>query len=263
MIVRPPRRPTLTGRRAPSDVAAPTPDFSEGRTSRSTVADVDVDGTRPVPLDFAPAYRSVASHASTCRDPADLAATMRDCGLDPDVVTIHDAADVTIPRGVAVSERAVKADLGATAVESATDLAADAIATGTATWHSGEPLRRAVALPFRDADGIFGGVTFGWVTGDTPAFSVAERGYLGALGPLAQRTAARLLHAPSPHPVAAILDTGYDPGLLLEPAHDDGGHVVDFVIAYASIDVPDVAGLTRVEQIGRRLLDAYPHLRSE
>ena len=38
--------------------------------------------------------------------------------------------------------------------------------------------------------------------------------------------------------------------------------MVDFVIAYTSGKVPDMSGLSRVEQVGRRLLDTYPHLRS-
>src|SRR5262249_59070833 len=36
--------------------------------------------------------------------------------------------------------------------------------------------------------------------------------------------------------------------------------VVDFEIVYAGREVPDMAGLNRVEQVGRRLLDIYPHL---
>jgi PAS domain S-box-containing protein len=62
------------------------------------------------------------------------------------------------------------------------------------------------------------------------------------------------------HPVATALDLGYDPGFLLQPVRDDGGQVVDFLIEYASVNVPDMAGLSRVEQVGRRLLDTYPHL---
>ena len=93
----------------------------------------------------------------------------------------------------------------------------------------------------------------------TRDFTATERGYLGALAPLAQRAAADMWggHA---HPVATALDLGYDPGFLLQPVRDDGGQVVDFLIEYASANVPDMAGLSRAEQVGRRLLDTYPHL---
>jgi PAS domain S-box-containing protein len=62
------------------------------------------------------------------------------------------------------------------------------------------------------------------------------------------------------HPVATALDLGYDPGFLLRPVRDDDGRVVDFLIEYASVNVPDMAGLSRAEQVGRLLLDTYPHL---
>jgi PAS domain-containing protein len=245
---------------APDPRTAGPPDFADGVTSRREYTGRDPEPAAAVPLDFAPAYRAVASRVSVCRDPADLAATMLDCGLDPDVVTVHDAADATKPRGVAVSGHAVEVDLEAVAVDAVSDLAAAAIVSGTPNWRGEGSLRRAVALPLRNADGVFGAVVLGWLTGDARTFDPTERAYLGALGPLAQRSAAHLMLAPPTHPDAAILDMGYDPGLLLEPAYEDG-RVVDFVIAYASVHVPDVAGLTRTEQIGRRLLDAYPHLR--
>src|SRR5262245_19181551 len=43
----------------------------------------------PVPLDFAPAYRRIAATAATSADLAGLAAALRGCGLDVDVVTLH------------------------------------------------------------------------------------------------------------------------------------------------------------------------------
>jgi PAS domain-containing protein len=139
--------------------------------------------------------------------------------------------------------------------------AAEAVTTDRPVWrYGGKPLVRIAAFPLPGVDSVLGAVVLGWRTGQTDPgpWRAEERRYLGALVPVAQRAASRLWGAPS-HPVASVLDTGYDPGLLLEPVRDDG-QIVDFVIEYASVDVPDMAGLSRAEQIGRRLLDTYPHL---
>src|SRR5262245_321661 len=141
--------------------------------------------------------------------------------------------------------------------------AAEAMATGGPVWRGdGAAFGRVAALPLPGRDGAFGAMALGWFAitrGVDEPFTARERRHLGALAPVAQRTAARLWGPPS-HPMSSILDVGYDPGFLLQPVRDDDGRVVDFVIEYASVDVPDMAGLARAEQIGRRLLDTYPHL---
>ncbi len=57
-----------------------------------------------------------------------------------------------------------------------------------------------------------------------------------------------------------ILDASFGPALLLAPVRAETGTVTDFVIEYASADVPSTPAVPSSALIGRRLLDAYPHL---
>ncbi|HKE63743.1 MAG TPA: SpoIIE family protein phosphatase [Micromonosporaceae bacterium] len=159
--------------------------------------------------------------------------------------------------------RGTAAAISGAVAEALSSAAAEAMATGGPVWRGdGAAFGRVAAVPLHGVDGAFGAISLGWYAdaqSGTEPFTTRERRHLGALAPVAQRTAARLWGPPS-HPMSSILDVGYDPGFLLQPVRDDDGRVVDFVIEYASADVPDMAGLARGEQIGRRLLDTYPHL---
>ena len=89
------------------------------------------------------------------------------------------------------------------------------------------PDRSVAAHPLRGDDGV-GRRRLPSVGSPVPIgvarFHATERGYLGALAPVAQRAAAGMWGG-HPHPVATALDLGYDPGFLLQPVRDDGGQV--------------------------------------
>ena len=214
-------------------------------------------------IEFAAAYRAVGAVVAAARDLGGLADALRGCGLAPDFVAIYDAEDLGKPRGMSISQDAVAAGFDGTETEDIGDLALAALSDGRPVSRAGGAglSARIAAHPLRGPGGIVGVLAFGWLAGSggTRDFTATERGYLGALAPLAQRAATGMWGGHG-HPVATALDLGYDPGFLLEPVRDDGGQVVDFLIEYASVNVPDMAGLSRAEQVGRRLLDTYPHL---
>jgi PAS domain S-box-containing protein len=121
--------------------------------------------------------------------------------------------------------------------------------------------RRAV-YPVRIGERVVGVVVFTW---DVPApFDAEEMAHLDALAGLVQQHAPQLWdkHAPPEESMAPILEAMFDPALILLPVRDDAGTIVDFTISYASGEVPDAAGLTRIEMVGRRLLDVFPHVGS-
>lgn len=217
------------------------------------------------PLRFAPAYQRVAAAASASPDLSALAEALRASGIEADLVCFHST-------GGADDARRVAAAFG-TSAEASLGAAADALASAaararTALWRDGtrpSPTAdrdgtaeaRAAAYPWRDSEHVDRVVTFCWMS---PApFTDDERAYLGALAQLAHRTAGPLW-ADQAHPIAPLLDAVFAPGLLLMPVRDTDGEVVDFLIEYASLDVPAMGDLSRAEQIGRRLLDTYPHL---
>ncbi|HEY7177391.1 MAG TPA: ANTAR domain-containing protein, partial [Micromonosporaceae bacterium] len=262
-----------------ADVAASLLASMTGGTGGDAAAENRGDpdtSTFALPLEFAPIYRDLAAHAAVCKDLSEFADVMLGAGLEPEVAAVYDVGDLAEPRGFAIAEHdtaagddAAARTVGAVATvrpdretnDAMVSAAAEAVTTDRPVWrHGGQPLVRIAAFPLPGVDSVLGAVVLGWRAGRTAPgpWRAEERRYLGALVPVAQRAAARLWGAPS-HPVASVLDTGYDPGLLLEPVRDDG-QIVDFVIEYASVDVPDMAGLSRAEQIGRRLLDTYPHL---
>ena len=214
-------------------------------------------------VEFAAAYRAVGAAVAVARDLGTLAEALRGCGLEPDLVAIYDAADLGKPRGMSISQDAVASGFDGTETDHIGDLALAALSEGRPMSRSGGSglSARMAAHPLRGTDGIVGVLAFGWLAGPGAIrdFTATERGYLGALAPLAQRAAAGMWSGHG-HPIATALDLGYDPGFLLQPVRDDGGQVVDFLIEYASANVPDMAGLSRAEQVGRRLLDTYPHL---
>jgi PAS domain S-box-containing protein len=234
-----------------ADVAASVLASMETAPPADVVA--GADPASGVPLDFAPAYRRVAASAAGSRSLAALAEAMLGAGIQADVVTLHVIVDgQTAPAAVA-GKASVASELDAVAVETAQ--------TGAPQWRDRIPppagIARLAAHPLRGAEGVEGVLIFGWTAG--AAFAEAERAYTAALAQLAQRAAAPLWGGQS-NPLAPVLDTIFGPGLLLSPVRRADGDVVDFVIEYASADVPDMTGLSRVEQIGRRLLDTYPHL---
>jgi PAS domain S-box-containing protein len=214
-------------------------------------------------VEFAAAYRAVGLAVAAARDLGELAEVFRGCGLAPDLVAIYDAEDLGKPRGMSISQDAVAAGFDGTETDDIGDLALAALSAGHPLWRHGGTgfAARIAAHPLRGTDGVLGVLAFGWLAGtDGPRdFTATERGHLGALAPVAQRAAAGMWGGRA-HPVATVLDLGYDPGFLLQPVRDDNGQVVDFLIEYASANVPDMAGLSRAEQVGRRLLDTYPHL---
>jgi PAS domain-containing protein len=214
-------------------------------------------------IEFAASYRAVGAAVAATRDLGGLAEALRGCGLAPDLVAIYDAEDLGKPRGMSISQDAIAAGFDGTETDDIGDLAVATLSEGRPMSRSGGAglSGRVAAHPLRETDGIVGVLAFGWLAGPdgTRDFAATERGYLGALAALAQRAAAGMWSGHG-HPVATALDLGYDPGFLLQPVRDDGGQVVDFLIEYASVNVPDMAGLSRAEQVGRRLLDTYPHL---
>jgi PAS domain S-box-containing protein len=232
--------------------------------SRAVTADEAAEPASGVPeLEFAAAYRAVGAAVADARDLGELAEALRGCGLAPDLVAVFDAEDLGKPRGMSISPDAVAAGFTGTETDDIGDLAVAALSGGRPIWRTGGAglSARMAAHPLRGTDGIVGVLAFGWLPGPdgTRGFTATERGYLGALAPLAQRAAVGMWGGHG-HPVATALDLGYDPGFLLQPVRDESGQVVDFVIEYASANVPDMAGLSRTEQVGRRLLDTYPHL---
>ncbi len=136
-----------------------------------------------------------------------------------------------------------------------------AITSGQPAWESGSDGtgERSAAFPIRLDNHPVGAVTFTWAA--TSEFAEPERRYLAAIAQLAQRAAVRMWTTDAA-PVAPVLDAFFAPGMLLEPIRDRDGIVIDFNIAYLSAHVPNMAGLSRAEQIGRRLLDTYPYLRT-
>jgi PAS domain-containing protein len=195
------------------------------------------------------AYHRASSQVATSTDLPSLAATLHAAsGFRVAFWRLEDAASVT--------------ELAASGCgkASATSEAVRAATRGGAAWASSSSgtSGQAAGFPIRIGDAVVGSVTF---TGDGDAeFTPEERGFLAALGQLAQRGATRLWTADA-DPISRVLDAIYTPAMFLEPVWD-GDEVIDFVIAYANAGVPNMAGLSRVEQIGRRLLDTYPHLRS-
>lgn len=256
--VRPPSKPPRGG-------AGPeTAGDDAGRVWHGRAAAADLIRDTAVPLDFAPAYRTIASNAAMSRNLTELADVLLGCGLEPSVAAIYDAYDFAKPRGLAIAHTSPDAD-EAPLGDAVADAVAAVIVSGRPVWRPGGrqghgiDLGRVAAYPLRGPDGVVGALGFGWLEPAAATFSSDERAYLGALANAAQRAAAGLWGGEA-HPVASVLDIGYDPGFLLEPVRNEASEVVDFVIEYASIDVPDMAGLSRAEQHGRRLLDTYPHL---
>jgi PAS domain S-box-containing protein len=212
---------------------------------------------------YASAYRAVVDALASSRDLFDVADAVRRCGLAPDAVVLYDAGDMAKPRGVATDPSLPGAVDDATAgTGPLAEVALAAVTTGHPVWRSATASSGPIAAyPLRDVAGPVGVIVLGWrAAAPRRGFTADERGYLGALAPAVARAAAGMWSAQA-HPEASALDLGYDPGLLIRPVYDDVDRIVDFVIAYASLDVPDIAGVARTEQIGRRLLDTYPHLR--
>lgn len=124
------------------------------------------------------------------------------------------------------------------------------------------PGQRRAVYPMHIGDRIVGVLSFVWST--PAAFDQQEIARLDALAEVIERAAAPLWYVTgrTVDVHASLLDTAFGPGYLLTPVRDEAGEVIDFTIAYASIDVPETASLTRAEVVGRRLLDVYPHLAS-
>jgi PAS domain S-box-containing protein len=267
--VEPPAVPTVSDAVPSSDsslggaaIVEPTTPAGTGQRRAGTADGVDAPSS-VADLEFAAAYRAVGLAVAAARDLGELAEALRGCGLAPDVVAIYDGEDLGKPRGMSISREAVAAGFDGTETDDIGDLALAALSEGRPIWRDGGPGlgARMVAHPLRGTDSVAGVLALGWLAGPDGArgFTSAERGYLGALAPVAQRAAAGMWGGRS-HPVATALDLGYEPGFVLQPVRDERGQVVDFLIEYASANVPDMAGLSRAEQVGRRLLDTYPHL---
>jgi Stage II sporulation protein E (SpoIIE)/ANTAR domain/PAS fold len=190
-------------------------------------------------------YQEAAAKAAAVRDLPGLAEAVR-CGADR-------ASFMQVDGDASVRELA-----SAGSGPSGEGAAAEAITQGRGVFHPGGTQTRAAAFPIRLDDRVVGAVTFTWAGGGD--FDDAERRFRAALGQLAQRIAIRVWSTHT-DPIAAALEATFTPGLLLKPVRDPDGTVTDFVIADTSHQVPDMSGLSRVEQIGRRLLDTYPHLR--
>ncbi|HEY2794464.1 MAG TPA: SpoIIE family protein phosphatase [Micromonosporaceae bacterium] len=149
----------------------------------------------------------------------------------------------------------IRTDIG-TAIRDGRGLLIDGTAAQAEVTVGPEP-RRAV-FPLQGD----GAVAFVW---DVPRpFGDDERRHLESLGELAAQHLPALLAEQAPAGaetvIAPVLETMLDPAMLLQPVRDDHGRVLDFTIAYVSADVPEASGLNRVEMVGRRLLDLFPHV---
>jgi len=65
-------------------------------------------------------------------------------------------------------------------------------------------------------------------------------------------------HRPS-RQVRALLDSDFDPRVILRPVRDADGRILDFVFADTNEAACTYNGLTREELLGRRLLDLFPN----
>jgi PAS domain-containing protein len=243
-------------------VAAPAPDLTAAPA-----------GSGPTAERLRRGYRQAASAAAVVRTLDDLAAVLHDKGLatvGADAVVIfavEPEGALRIVGGHGWSEQ-TRRDWRHTPAGVRTDVG-EALRTGKPLLLDGAgpdgtvlvgPGRRRAVYPLRSGSRVAGAVAFVWQAA-APIDSTL-RTHLSALAELAQRDAERLWEAAPAAPVALApaLDTMFTPALLLTPVTDADGTVDDFVIEYASPEVPDQRGFGRHELPGRRLLDAFPHL---
>jgi PAS domain S-box-containing protein len=218
-----------------------------------------------LPSEDVEAYRQASSDAAACVDLAALATVLAGAGggrvafarsgvRRGEIVEIASSGSARVD-AFAVAGDTIRNESAAVSAD-ATDTAATA--DGPASNARSTSPGRCAAFPIRVGDEVVGAVTFGF--DGAQDFTSAELRRIGALAQLAQRRAGQLWTVDAP-PIAAVLDAVHTPAMLLEPIRE-GDQIIDFVIAYANPGVPNLAGLSRMEQIGRRLLDTYPHLQS-
>jgi PAS domain-containing protein len=210
------------------------------------------DKPTPVPVRFAAAYRRVAAAADAATDLTALAAALGEAGLGTEWICFYSATADGVRRLAAFGAR-----IAPRSGETLDAVAADVVALGQPISRSPARGAHVVAHPLYRPNGVAGVLAFGF--GSVADSEAVDRGYMGALVQLAQRVADRLWPGQT-HPIAPALDASFTPALLLVPLRDPAGEVIDFLIAHANPAVPDMTGLSRADQIGRRLLDVYPHL---
>ncbi|HKD96009.1 MAG TPA: SpoIIE family protein phosphatase [Micromonosporaceae bacterium] len=260
---------------APAGAAGPAADGSgDAGTDGEAGAGPGTTGTPGQPDErLRRGFRQAASAAAVVRTLDDLAAVLHDKGLATVgaeavvIFAVEPEGALRIVGGHGWPER-TRRDWRHTPSGVATDVGR-AVRTGVPLLldgagdepdvHIGPGPRRAV-YPLRAGNRVAGAVAFVWH--DPAPIDPPLRTHLAALAELAQRDAERLWEAAPTAPVALapVLDTTFSPSLLLSPVVSADGTVDDFVIDYASPEVPDQRGLGRHELRGRRLLDAYPHL---
>lgn len=251
---------------APQAIEEPQP---QGEVVRATVRESTI---APPAADLLErSYRRTASAASVAGALPDLVETLYVNGLEPvaaTAVAVFDVATDGAFRLLAAHGWSAQIRSDWSRVPSGLpSIVSAALHTGTPQLVANRdddrsvligPDRRQAAYPI----GRNTVVVFGWA--DPKPFEAQETAYLLRIAALVAAhpdLAGAVLPESGVEPVLeTVLETVFDPALLLAPVRNDAGRVVDFTITYASADVPEAPALSRADLAGRRLLDIFPHV---